>query len=666
MLQNSKNNHRVQLWNPYTLDLMEKSGNGSYGAVYKVSLNENEFVVKKNYVSKKTSFIASLKELDILVRMRDHPFVVNLISITFESPIRTNMIEEVSKYRVDDLHFIFENAAYDGHTLIYGGVTSYTYLKMAMCQILLALEYMHARKIIHRDLKPNNLLWFRYGNDRCIKICDFGLSKPYTKQDTSTNRAVTIWYRAPEIIFGNENYTEKIDIWSAGCVFYEMISKKILTNQNGKNNVIVIEPSAPILAHKIISTLPENITNESLDKLGGDGSVKFDMKYFKNRPTWDSLLGLTDNQKINFNSDIYGKYDQFIDLLKKCCAFNPENRYSATDALKHSFFLPFRSYINSVRDKYRVEINKDENIDPKHIKPCIIKTIERKWAFELLKNIHGKSSKYCLYNSRMAFFIISMFDRYLHYLYTHNYYNKSLENETIERGPFHTRYETELRIVGCYYMVLKYFNTMNEISAYEDFVADQFKIPEAIRTIKEFEKLMITTILNYHIYVPSLYETADCYNVKLSEENVLELIDFYNSDNIDTNKTLYENFSTFISLIKSNITYMASENINTVKINPNNIQIPKYPATNNNVTNNNVKNNNVKNNNVKNNNVTNNNVKNNNVKNNNYVSAIHNPTYVSTGMIPHTSRYAPGHIGLQTGQIMHLNTRLSTKITVHP
>ena len=558
----------------------------------------------------------------MLVRTRDHPFIVNLVSITFGSPIRTAMIEEETKFRVDDLYFIFESAAYDGHTLIYGGITSYTYLKMAMCQILLALEYMHARKIMHRDLKPNNLLWFRYGNDRCIKICDFGLSKPYTKQDTSTNRAVTLWYRAPELIFGNKKYDEKIDIWSAGCIFYEMISKKILTNPATKNKPMVINPSPSIVAHKIISTLPENITNESIEKLGGDGSINFDMKYFKNRPSWDNLIGMTNNQKINFDSDTYGKYDQFVDILKKCCAFNPENRCSATEALNHSFFISFRPYINAVREKYKVEIGEDEELDPKYIKPCIIKTIERKWAIELIKNIHEKSAKYDLYDSRMAFFIISMFDRYLYYLYTHNHYNQSEENRI-----FHNRYETELRIVGCYYMVLKYFNTMHEISAYEDFVAEQFKTPEAINTIKEFEKVMITTVLNYHIYVPSLYETADYYDIKLSDENILELMDFYNSDNIDANKSLYDNFSIFLSSCRSDITYIQSNN--RVKITPNNIQIPKYTYNN----------------------------------TNNYVSAIQNPAYVSTNMIPHTTRYATGQIGLQTGQIM---SRLPTKIIVHP
>jgi serine/threonine protein kinase len=39
---------------------------------------------------------------------------------------------------------------------------------------------------------------------------------------------VTLWYRAPELLLGDRHYNEKIDIWSIGCIFYELISCEIL------------------------------------------------------------------------------------------------------------------------------------------------------------------------------------------------------------------------------------------------------------------------------------------------------------------------------------------------------------------------------------------------------------------------------------------------------
>ena len=62
-----------------------------------------------------------------------------------------------------------------------------------------------------------------------IKIADFGLARtfsipvrPYSKE------VVTLWYRAPEILLGAEEYSTPIDIWAIGCIFAEMVTKKPL------------------------------------------------------------------------------------------------------------------------------------------------------------------------------------------------------------------------------------------------------------------------------------------------------------------------------------------------------------------------------------------------------------------------------------------------------
>ena len=85
---------------------------------------------------------------------------------------------------------------------------------------------MNGKGIIHRDIKPSNMLWFRAGGDnRLFKLCDFGLAKVLSGQENTTPKVVTSWYRAPEISFRWNDYSFDSDIWSMGCVFFEMMTK---------------------------------------------------------------------------------------------------------------------------------------------------------------------------------------------------------------------------------------------------------------------------------------------------------------------------------------------------------------------------------------------------------------------------------------------------------
>ena len=93
--------------------------------------------------------------------------------------------------------------------------------------MLLGLEYIHALGITHRDLKPANLLITVTPEGPQTKICDFGLSGYLCTGEYSHARMVTAWYRAPEIAC-RANYTKKVDMWSAGCILFELISGKAL------------------------------------------------------------------------------------------------------------------------------------------------------------------------------------------------------------------------------------------------------------------------------------------------------------------------------------------------------------------------------------------------------------------------------------------------------
>lgn len=76
-------------------------------------------------------------------------------------------------------------------------------------------------KILHRDIKSENLL---ISKDNKLKITDFGLARGYGLPIKNfRNDVVSLWYRAPDILLGNENYERSVDMWSVGCIFAEMV-----------------------------------------------------------------------------------------------------------------------------------------------------------------------------------------------------------------------------------------------------------------------------------------------------------------------------------------------------------------------------------------------------------------------------------------------------------
>lgn len=89
---------------------------------------------------------------------------------------------------------------------------------------------------MHRDIKPENIL---IDSKNTLKIADFGLSRNISfDNQVLTHPVVTLWYRAPELLLGQEKYTYSIDMWSIGCIFFELCTKKHLFP--GRNEIEMI------------------------------------------------------------------------------------------------------------------------------------------------------------------------------------------------------------------------------------------------------------------------------------------------------------------------------------------------------------------------------------------------------------------------------------------
>ncbi|XP_048742053.1 serine/threonine-protein kinase Nek11-like [Ostrea edulis] len=201
-------------------------------------------------------------------------------------------------------------------------------------QLLLAVHYMHQRRILHRDLKTRNI----FLRQNMIKIGDFGISRILMgTTDLASTFTGTPYYMSPEVL-KHEGYNSKSDIWSIGCILYEMCTLQHAFDGKSLMAVMykIVEGELPNLPEKFSPDL-NNVLKLMLSKDP------------EKRPTATDLL------KIPIIKNHIAK------LSKEFHAKNQDN--SSRDAEDIAKLLKEKSYLSDL--KSREEEVKYKNLPPR-------------------------------------------------------------------------------------------------------------------------------------------------------------------------------------------------------------------------------------------------------------------------------------------------------------
>ncbi|KAH8163580.1 hypothetical protein CIB48_g4661 [Xylaria polymorpha] len=272
---------------------LQPVGMGAFGLVCsaKDQLTSQNVAVKKIMKPFSTPVLAkrTYRELKLLKHLR-HENVISLSDI-FISPL-------------EDIYFVTELLGTDLHRLLTSRPLEKQFIQYFLYQIMVCYSLA--------DSPVVNILV----NENCdLKICDFGLARIQDPQ--MTGYVSTRYYRAPEIMLTWQKYDVEVDIWSAGCIFAEMLDGKPLFP--GKDHVNQFS-----IITELLGTPPDDVINT----IASENTLRF-------------VKSLPKRERQPLKNKFKNADGPAIDLLERMLVFDPKKRITAAEALAHEYLAPY-------------------------------------------------------------------------------------------------------------------------------------------------------------------------------------------------------------------------------------------------------------------------------------------------------------------------------------
>jgi len=304
----------IQEENKKEVTVTQLLGSGMFGEVY---LLDDNRVIKLFKPGKEFTFPKEVKTHNEINKYVPAKFL--LISVffgTFQTSSRSIM------------GLIFENGGSDLLEIMTKKkqLLSDDWIKNAMIQILEGLKELKLRKILHSDIKPENLLFNTATN--CLKIADFGAAKFFEEDGTverlSYRAMCSSWYRSPECDIESK-IGPSADLWSSGCVLFELLTLKPIFVQRGDCNQATA--ARALLLKQVLESIP---TPCPIEKKNWPIYKEYDLLDFGTR-FFD--FDITPGKNQNWKIALVNHNPKWRHLLERIFQFSA-NRITAEDGLE--------------------------------------------------------------------------------------------------------------------------------------------------------------------------------------------------------------------------------------------------------------------------------------------------------------------------------------------
>lgn len=432
-------------------------GSGAYGQVHTAGYGQ---VAKRIENDANGINPSALREISALKALKSD-YVITLIAFDI-TPERTKLT--LPRYDSDLTQFIRKFTPLSGFMI-----------KTIMFKLLHGLYDAHRVSIAHRDIKPANIVINQDNID--VRIIDWGLSRFLQTQDPKlfTGEVQTLWYRSIELLLGPDRYTSKIDIWSLGCIMYELAAGTPLFQGGSKQEqttLIFEELGTPTEQTWPGVTLLPRMQNPFPHYPGNRLKLK----------------------KVEVSPD-------GLDVLMKMLILNPDQRIGYVDALNHDYFKELLiapvteiKLVDALIDFNKIAIN-PASISKQPDVTASMRVTVIDWLFEVCKKFKVSDETAFL----MVFFL--------------NYF---LSLRIVSRK--------HLQLLGCGCLLVA--GKINELLPFrgQDLVymaANSFYLSQLLG----MEEIIVNT-LGGHLYIATEYTFMNLYAAGLIDENMVRLLWF--------------------------------------------------------------------------------------------------------------------------------------------